>query len=81
MSSTTVATHGATATTTFSSRRVSAALAAAALLVTTLFVAVLLAVQSGQNTHVIAVSTQEQLQQDSGINQAPDPGSVRGRPY
>ena len=81
MSSITVPTQRATATTAFSSQRVSAALAAGSLLVVALFVAVLLAVQSGQSTHVTALPIQEQVQQDSGINQAPDPGSVRGRPY
>jgi hypothetical protein len=81
MTGITVATHGATATTAFNSRRVSAALAAAALLVMALLVALLLAVQSGHSTPATALPTHELAQRYWGIDQAPEPGYVRGRPY
>ena len=81
MTGITVTTHRATATTAFGSRRVYAALAGWVLLMVALFTALLLAMQSGQHTLATAVLTQEVVQQDRGTNQAPEPGSVRGRPY
>jgi len=77
MTSITVATHRATATAASSSRRVSAALTAGSLIV----MALLVALQLGHSTQATALPTQEQVQQDWGINQAPDPGYVRGRPH
>jgi hypothetical protein len=81
MTGITVATHGATATTAFNSRRVSAALAAGALLVLAPLVPLLLAVQSGHSTQATSLLIHELAQRYQGIDQAPEPGYVRGRPY
>jgi hypothetical protein len=81
MTGITATAHGAPATTTFISRRLSASLAAGALIVMALLVALLLAVRSGHSTQATALPPQELTQPNRGIDQAPKPGYVRGRPY
>jgi hypothetical protein len=74
-------THAATAPTALRSRRTYAATAAWPLLIVAVFVALRLAMQSGQHTPAAASLTQGLVQPDQGISQAPEPGYVRGRPY